>query len=528
LDNPVWSKVCTKFISNNLCNGAGRKPDKQNRRETQYYNILLTLNENLMKQIIGTIILLVAMQQVFGQECVQCVGVSITGTSASAIGTNTVASGNSAFASGFASEATYNYTTAIGFYSFATQTKAVSIGSMVKATFDRAMVIGSGGEYGSDNYLVNSRPRSLMIGFNSINPTLYVSESPTNVNFDNTGSVGIGNVTAPQAKLHIRADAGEPATLRLEATGTSGDNVFSRMLFTPNHSIQAADNQNFTFSTQSTKHFVFQNGNVGIGTNDPSSVLHIHQSEEPVLKLSNDQGNLIMAVVNTPWDYAPTSQAGDVVFKTHYSGDRHGMIFNMNDAFNDGNSYIKFNDNLNHNTLTILNNGRVGIGTADPQAELDVKGDVLVVDGSVGLGTQQPKARLHIAQGDVFIEDIEYGIIMKSPNGQCWRGTLTDQGMLNFVLTDCPDLVSIPQVVQQTTRLQVFPNPAKNSISIQTSPENRSGRLLLMATDGTEVRSTTITVDITELSLEGLPAGTYIIRLEHNGSVVESVKVVKQ
>jgi len=209
------------------------------------------------------------------QQCVQCDGESITGTSASAIGTNTVASGNSAFASGFASEATYNYATAIGFYSFATQTKAVSIGSMVKATFDRAMVIGSGGGYGTDKYLNNNLPRSLMIGFNSIYPTLFVSESPTNANFDNTGRIGIGNITSPEAKLHIRADATEPATLRLEATGTSGDNIYSRMLFTPNHSIQAADNQNFTFSTQSTKHFVFQNGNVGIGVTNPAKPLDV-------------------------------------------------------------------------------------------------------------------------------------------------------------------------------------------------------------------------------------------------------------
>jgi hypothetical protein len=47
------------------------------------------------------------------------------------------------------------------------------------------------------------------------------------------------------------------------------------MLLTPNHSIQAADNQNFTFTTQSTKHFVFQNGNVGIGTANPLKALDV-------------------------------------------------------------------------------------------------------------------------------------------------------------------------------------------------------------------------------------------------------------
>ncbi len=361
-----------------------------------------------MKQIIGTIILLVAMQQVFGQECVQCVGVSITGTSASAIGTNTVASGNSAFASGFASEATYNYATAIGFYSFATQTKAVSIGSMVKATFDRAMVIGSGGEYGSDNYLVNSRPRSLMIGFNSINPTLYVSESPTNVNFDNTGSVGIGNVTAPQAKLHIRADAGEPATLRLEATGTSGDNVFSRMLFTPNHIIQAANNQNLTFSTQSTKHFVFQNGNVGVGT-------------------------------------------------------------------------------------------------------------------------QQPEEKLQIAQGNVYIEDIEYGIIMKSPDGNCWKGTLTNNGLLSFEpLEKCPgETIIATRSNLPNPAIIMKPNPARSQVTINCEGVHRPDlHYQLLDTSGKIIQSGRLENNAAILSLVTLPNGVYLVQVMDRTQLIATEKLV--
>lgn len=56
----------------------------------------------------------------------------------------------------------------------------------------------------------------------------------------------------------------------------------------------------------------------------------------------------------------------------------------------------------------------------------------------VGIGTKDPGAKLEIADGDVFISDINHGIIMTSPDGQCWRGTLDNTGMLNFSHITCP------------------------------------------------------------------------------------------
>jgi len=43
----------------------------------------------------------------------------------------------------------------------------------------------------------------MMIGFKSNLPTFFVGES-SGVN--RTGKIGIGNVTSPAAKLHIKAD----------------------------------------------------------------------------------------------------------------------------------------------------------------------------------------------------------------------------------------------------------------------------------------------------------------------------------
>lgn len=59
--------------------------------------------------------------------------------------------------------------------------------------------------------------------------------------------------------------------------------------------------------------------------------------------------------------------------------------------------------------------------------------------GNVGISTTTPVAKLHVADGDVYIEDINKGIIMKSPDGNCWRGTLDNSGKLNFSSVACPN-----------------------------------------------------------------------------------------
>jgi hypothetical protein len=440
-------------------------------------------------------------------------GSTASGTNAFAFGDEAKALNTGAFASGLRAEASGRHSTAFGRGSKATNENAIALGYVAEASTPNAIVIGkharvvAGNSYiigsglglGSD-MLENNVGYSIMIGMKSNLPTFFVGSSD---GAGTTGKIGIGNMTAPQAKLHMLSDEDEAATLKLEHR-TTGTNRYAEIGL-GTHSIRAGNTENMVFSTpEGNRHFVFENGNIGVGTASPTSALQIHRDEEPEFKLSNNQGDLIMAVVNTPWHYAPTSQEGDVVFKTHYNGNRHGMIFNLNDDLNDGNSYIKFNDNHNHHTLTILNNG------------------------NTGFGTDKPQTRIHLEDGDIYLSDIQSGIIMKSPDGQCWRGRLNEQGALVFTSIDCPDEEASSQPELLGNKLMTLaPNPTTGRLLITHTLAEGITEVRVYDLGGTmlfqkQFNSTTI-----NLNLEHLAAGTYVVSLKKQNKVVATDKFVK-
>ncbi len=56
-----------------------------------------------------------------------------------------------------------------------------------------------------------------------------------------------------------------------------------------------------------------------------------------------------------------------------------------------------------------------------------------------GDGTLNPKSKLHVTSGDVYFDDIAQGVLLKSPNGQCWRFRPDNNGVLNGSLITCPN-----------------------------------------------------------------------------------------
>ncbi|MFK5855794.1 MAG: hypothetical protein QM503_06660 [Bacteroidota bacterium] len=234
-----------------------------------------------MKNFISSILLVIIIPMgTYGQ--VHYSGTSFSGTDPSAIGTYTKANGNATFAAGYGSEAGNNNATAIGMYSFATGNSSMSFGTRVKSSGQYSIVIGKGGPWNESIFLENTMPRSLMIGFQSTRPTLFISESPLTTGlYNQTGKVAIGNVVNedgymdPQAKLHIRADNNidDVASIFIEPYDWGAGEEAGLAIGNMYHGITAKNNIGLQFHTQ--LYYTFNEGNIGINTTKPMYNLHV-------------------------------------------------------------------------------------------------------------------------------------------------------------------------------------------------------------------------------------------------------------
>ncbi len=275
-----------------------------------------------------------------------------------------------------------------------------AIGNYVTASSNSNFVIGTGVGSGINERLVNNKYRSLLIGFGSTKPTFFVSDSPDD---NKTGKIGIGDVTDPQAKLHIKADNNEDADLLLEP-GSSMN--YARVKFgTAGNRIDARGSQDLNFHTASD--FVFWDANVGIGTHNPT-------------------------------------------------------------------------------------------------------------------------AKLEITNGDIFISDIDHGIIMKSPDGQCWRGTVDNGGTLNFTAIDCNQLTITDNYSEPDgLKVTVYPNPSKDVITVKAEGTCADLSVTLKDINGSTVLTREIRNGKIKIRTAELPTGTYIVNIKSDGGeCVHSEKVI--
>lgn len=146
-----------------------------------------------------------------------------------------IVTGNYSATVGAACEATGSYSFASGMYAKANASSSLAIGKHVRARATNSMVIGSGTANTDAKTLTNTLPNSLMIGFNSCKPTFFVSNSS---GFNTTGKIGVGDVTNPQSKLHIRSDADEDAGIILEPTDMTDMAYFQ--IYDADHKIYVA------------------------------------------------------------------------------------------------------------------------------------------------------------------------------------------------------------------------------------------------------------------------------------------------
>ncbi len=225
---------------------------------------------------------------------------------------------------------------------------------------------------------------------------------------------------------------------------------------------------------------------VGMGTTSPDSRLTLEAETDSFL-----EGNLL-SFRNT--DTSPRSSVGLIMSASnnketfgslnYYGGTFSNPVTYSNTfALNTNSNGLVFNNWTDGATTRFLFNSggldyqeamritadlHVGILSEDPLSPLEVGGvihstiggfkfpdgsiqsssvfrtwslngsDTYYNTGNVGVGTNSPSSKLQISDGDIYLDNASNGVIMTSPNGSCFRMTVSDAGVPVFSPIACP------------------------------------------------------------------------------------------
>ena len=259
----------------------------------------------------------------------------------------------------------------------------------------------------------------------------------------------------------------------------------------------------------------YNDGNVGIGTDMVNFKLELHDNTTTFFA-RDTYSSYYQAFVSQIGIGNSSNGAAGIWFDAS-DGDFIGMDYGS----------LTQRDDLSI-ALSNRSDGPMKFGVGDFYGPNHYKMTILA-SGNIGIGTPEPLARLHIADGDIYISDSTKGIIMKSPNGQCWRGTLTNEGVLQFSLIPCPELtVSINAPVPSWEHIKIYPNPTDNHVGIVIeSEESIFYNLGVYDINGRALKTKEINQNYTNVNVEDLPSGIYVFKIsDESGNFVTSKKVI--
>lgn len=81
----------------------------------------------------------------------------------------------------------------------------------------------------------------------------------------------------------------------------------------------------------------------------------------------------------------------------------------------------------------------------------------LLSSQNIGIGNTYPQSKLHLGEGDIFLDNHTQGIIMKSPDGNCWKQTISNTGVPNYTSIPCPGTSTIT-FGGQTYKIKLMPD----------------------------------------------------------------------
>jgi hypothetical protein len=227
-----------------------------------------------------------------------------------------------------------------------------------------------------------------------------------------SGNVGIGT-TSPNHELVVEGGASSPNIELKNTSYSNGGFVLNRANYTQQWKWWAESSvMYFGFSTDestySNKLVIKSNGNVGIGTTSPSSILHLEDSNPTLKILSNQYYN--SSAIEMGNGVGPTAA---IITCSNNPAIAYLELLYDNGA--SGDSRIRVGQNFldfgidNSNAMYINSSKNVGIGTTIPSQKLEVAGNVLIKNNTLSY--------LYLNNTDNFLYGDTYGnTIIRSAN----------------------------------------------------------------------------------------------------------------
>jgi len=244
--------------------------------------------------------------------------------------------------------------------------------------------IDANGNYTWQNTHTSFGSRGILMKYlNGI--TFFADQIPTTANavftptarmfIGNNGNVGIGTST-PGSLLHLASASGNGTVLRLVSTSTNGrDYGIGSNFITGNGEFGIYD---YTAAAERLR--ISNNGNVGIGTSNPSQKLEIN-------------GNFLCNSENSAFgfDAQPVARFGVIkkygYYPTIASDNSSPIIFSQS---NQTGIYTNITTATLSERMRIDVNGNVGIGTPSPDSKLAVAGQIHAQEVKVSITVPGP------------------------------------------------------------------------------------------------------------------------------------------